>query len=75
MTLGQHFNKTTALNGKYGTNSMNEIEGIWINKETGQAVLVLRFFNYMVSYQENGFIKQMGDFEFRDHFKKDEITI
>jgi|GEM_PF-2751442 hypothetical protein len=41
----------------------------WISKKGNQRVLVLRVLNYTVSYQQDGFIKQMGDFEFKDHFK------
>ena len=43
---------------------------VWIRKETGEAVLVLRVKDYEVKYQENGHIKTMGDFEFKDHFKE-----
>lgn len=41
---------------------------VWVSKTGEAAVLVLRVLDYIVSYQQDGFIKQMGDFEFKDHF-------
>ena len=43
-------------------------EQVWVSKTDGVKVLVLRVLDYIVSYQQDGFIKQMGDFEFKDHF-------
>lgn len=43
---------------------------VWVSKtDETQAVLVLRVFDYRVSYQQDGSIKNMGDFEFKDNFK------
>lgn len=44
---------------------------VWVSKTGEAAVLVLRVLDYIVSYQQDGFIKQMGDFEFRDEFVKE----
>lgn len=41
---------------------------IYINKETRQAVLVLRVDDHYVHYQENGFIKPLFKFEFLEQF-------
>ncbi len=41
---------------------------IYINKETAQAVLVLRVDDYYVHYQENGFIKPLFKHEFLEQF-------
>ena len=43
-------------------------EQVWVSKTDDVKVLVLRVLDYIVSYQQDGFIKQMGDFEFKDNF-------
>lgn len=53
MTLGQHFNKTTALNGRYGTIMIN-VGDTWLNKDTGGKVRVLWVSDELVTYQAYG---------------------
>lgn len=76
MILGQHFNKTTALNGRYGTN-MITVGDTWLNKDTGGKVRVLWVSDELVTYQAYGSKTPvpMRKFVFMQYFEKDEITI
>lgn len=45
---------------------------VWVDKATGIRVLVLRFAEYMVTFQKEGALQVKGDFEFRDLYEKEQ---
>lgn len=48
------------------------VDSVWVEKATGVKVLVLRFMEYMVTFQKEGALQVKGDFEFRDLYEKEQ---
>ena len=48
-----------------------QANAVWVDKATGVKVLVLRFMEYMVTFQKEGTIQTKGDFEFKDLYEKE----
>ena len=57
--------------GLWGLQGMIQANDIWVDKATGVKVLVLRFMEYMVTFQKEGTIQTKGDFEFKDLYEKE----
>lgn len=51
---------------------MIKANDVWVDKATGVKVLVLRFVEYMVTFQKEGHIQTKGDFEFKDLYEKEQ---
>ena len=45
---------------------------VCVDKATGVRVLVLKFAEYMVTFQKEGSLQVKGDFEFRDSYEKEQ---
>lgn len=48
---------------------------VWLDKKTGQAVLVLRVSGFRLTYQENGSLKTTSQTDFLDRFCNDKALL
>lgn len=48
---------------------------VWLDKKTGQEVLVLRVSGFRLTYQENGSLKTTSQTDFLDRFYNDKALL